>query len=60
MEKRTIVPIAIAAIVAITCTAILFVTDFGGPAQGAKDGGITMITASVVNQAGATAVPTLP
>jgi Na+/H+ antiporter NhaA len=46
MEKQTVIP-AIAAIVAMFCTAMLFVMDFSGSAQDAKGGGITMITASV-------------
>lgn len=56
-QHRTLVPMMIAAIIAIACAGMFFATDSGGPAQNAK-GGITMITASVVGQAGATAVPT--
>jgi len=58
-QHRTLVPMTIAAIVAIACAGMFLATDIGGATQDAK-GGITMITASIVGQAGATAVPTAP
>jgi hypothetical protein len=56
-NKQAFIPIAIGAVVAIACTTVLFATDFGGPP---RSKGLTMITASIVDKAGATVTPTLP
>jgi hypothetical protein len=54
--QRTVVPIVIAAIVAIMCTAGFLAMGIGGPEQ--EPPGLNMISASVIEKAGATVTPT--
>lgn len=55
--RRAVVGPVIAAVTALICTAILYVTYFDRE-NDVQRGGITMITQAAVDRAGATAVPT--
>jgi hypothetical protein len=54
-----LMPVMIAAIVAVIGSAAVLVIDFG-PAQGSQGNGGGMITAAAVSKAGATVFPTAP
>ena len=55
--RGALVPVAIAVVVAVIGTAALFVLEFGAREE-VTGNGISMITATVVERAGATAYPT--
>lgn len=57
--RRGVVGPVIAAVIAVTCTAILYVMYFG-PDSDVQGGRINMISQAAVDRAGATALPTGP
>jgi hypothetical protein len=57
-KSRDLVPVTAVAVIAIVGAAALYWLDFGS--QNEVPSGISMITASVVGQAGAIALPTPP
>jgi hypothetical protein len=59
MENQLFIPAA-AAMIAVAAVAALLMLDFSEPEYELGGNGITMITAAVVDRAGATVVPTRP
>jgi hypothetical protein len=57
--RRELLPMAVAAAIALSGSLTLFLMDFG-PNNDVQRGGLSMITAAVVDRAGATASPTQP
>ena len=58
MEKGQRLPAAIAAAIALVGVTAIYFMDFG-PGTGVQPGGITMVTATAAERAGATVVPTV-
>ena len=56
--RGTLIPFAIAVVVAVLGTAALFVTEFGAKEEVASNG-INMVTAASADRAGATVLPTV-
>ena len=59
MISKDLVPVIVAAVVAVVSTATLFFMDFG-PGNKIERSGVNMITAAVVERAGATLTPDKP
>jgi hypothetical protein len=57
-RRRDLVPVTVVAVIAVVGAAALYWLDFASQNEAPR--GISMITASVVEQAGAIALPTPP